>query len=154
MAARIGVLSICSANPKFLPAYIWCGMKKILVTGAACWLLAAGCSTHKYVASRHPNGKAEVVIYTKGKGEGAMKVMERVYYPNGKLDYVGRFANGVEQGEWNYFYENGTPKYTEHWDKGLEDGVQLEFAPDGQVYLEKYYEKGKLVRTVDRSKQP
>ncbi|MCO5273847.1 MAG: hypothetical protein M9900_02880 [Flavobacteriales bacterium] len=116
---------------------------------------AMGCSgINKFVASRHTNGKPEVVLYLKGKGEAAVKVMEKVYYPNGKLDYVGRFENGVEQGEWNYYYENGTPKYTEHWDKGLEDGVQIEYAPDGQVYLEKYFEKGKLVRTVDRSREP
>ncbi len=114
-------------------------------------MIAAGCSTHRFVASKYPTGKPEVVLYLKGKGEEAVKVMEKVYHPNGKLDYVGRFEDGKEQGEWNYFYEDGTRKYTEHWDKGLEDGVQLEYAPDGQVYLEKYYEKGQLIRTVDKS---
>ncbi|MBS1568259.1 MAG: hypothetical protein JST45_02345 [Bacteroidetes bacterium] len=128
-------------------------MKPILLPLAALLFVGSGCSTHKYVASKFANGKPEVVLYLKGKGEEAEKVMEKVYHPNGKLDYVGRFQDGKEQGEWNYFYEDGTRKYTEHWDKGLEEGVQIEYAPDGQVYLEKYFEKGKLIRTVDKSKQ-
>ncbi len=129
-------------------------MKSHIIPLASCLLLATGCSTHRYVASKYPTGKPEVVLYLKGKGEAAVKVMEKVYYPNGKLDYLGRFQDGLEQGEWNYFYEDGTRKYTENWDKGLEQGLQIEYAPDGQVYLEKYYEKGQLVRTVDKSKEP
>lgn len=116
-------------------------------------LLLLACSTHKYVASTHPNGKPEVVIYMKGDGDEAEKVMEKVYYPNGQLEYVGRFANGVEHGEWLYYYENGTRKYLEVWENGVENGVHLDYAPDGQVYRELHYEKGKLVKEVDRSKQ-
>lgn len=128
-------------------------MKRSIFLLAAGMILLVGCSTHRYVASKHPNGQPEVVIYTKGAGESAEKVMERVYYPNGKLDYEGHFKNGREHGEWNYYYENGTLKYKENWVDGLEEGVQIEYAPDGQPYLEKYYEKGQLVRTVDRSRQ-
>ncbi len=127
-------------------------MKRFLLPAIVATMIAGCSSTHKYVASKHENGRPEVVLYLQGRGEEAVKVMEKVYYPNGKLDYVGRFKDGKEHGEWNYYYENGTPKYTEHWLNGLEDGVQIEYAPDGQVYLEKYYEKGRLVRTVDKSR--
>jgi antitoxin component YwqK of YwqJK toxin-antitoxin module len=127
-------------------------MTRHLLPALAILFLATGCATQHYVASKYPNGKPEVVIYTEGKGEEAVKVMERVYYPNGKLDYVGRFKDGREHGEWTYYYEDGTLKYKENWANGLEDGVQIEYAPDGQPYLEKYYENGKLVRTVDTSK--
>lgn len=116
-------------------------------------LLLSACSTHKFVAASHPNDKPEVVIYMKGKGEEAVKVMEKVYYPNGQLEYVGRFQNGVEHGVWEYFYENGTRKYTETWENGKEHGVHYDYAPDGQVYRELHYEHGKLVKEVDRSKQ-
>lgn len=116
--------------------------------------LASGCSTHKFVASSHPNGKPEVVIYMKGEGEEAQKVMEKVYYANGQLEYIGHFENGVESGEWVYYYENGTKKFVEHWANGLEDGVQFDYSPDGQIYRELWYEKGKLVKEVDRSKTP
>lgn len=113
----------------------------------------ASCSTHKYVASSHPNGKPEVVIYMKGKGEEAVKVMEKVYYTNGQLEYVGHFENGVENGEWTYYYENGTKKFVEHWENGLEHGIQYDYSPDGQIYRELHYEKGKLVKTIDKTKQ-
>ncbi len=116
-------------------------------------LLLASCSTHRYVASSHPNGKPEVVIYMKGKGDDAQKVMEKVYYPNGQMEYVGHFLNGVENGEWVYYYENGTRKFVEHWKEGLEDGIHYDYSPDGQVYRELHYEKGKLLKTVDHSKQ-
>jgi antitoxin component YwqK of YwqJK toxin-antitoxin module len=116
-------------------------------------LLLSACSTHKFVAASHPNDKPEVVIYMKGKGEEAVKVMEKVYYPNGQLEYVGRFQNGVEHGVWEYYYENGIRKYTETWENGKEHGVHYDYAPDGQVYRELHYEHGKLVKEVDRSKQ-
>ena len=91
-------------------------------------LLLVGCSTHKYVAASHPNGKPEVVVYMKGKGEDAVKVMEKVYYPTGRLEYVGRFENGVEH------------------------GIHYDYSPDGQVYRELHYDHGRLVKEVDLSK--
>jgi antitoxin component YwqK of YwqJK toxin-antitoxin module len=115
-------------------------------------LLFAACSTKRYVAASHPNGKPEVVVYMKGKGENAEKVMEKVYYPNGQLEYVGRFENGVEHGEWIYYYENGTRKFVENWQKGLEHGVQYDYSPDGQVYREMHYDQGRMVKEVDRTK--
>lgn len=116
-------------------------------------VLLTACSTHKYVAASHPNGKPEVVIYMKGKGDDAVKVMEKVFYPNGQMEYVGRFEKGVEHGQWLYYYEDGTKKYLETWENGVENGVHYDYSPDGQIYRELYYEKGKVVREVDRSKQ-
>lgn len=127
-------------------------MKRALLPLVACAVLAA-CGTHKFVASTHPNGKPEVVIYMKGKGEEAEKVMEKVYYPNGQLEYTGHFLNGVEHGQWTYFYESGTKKYLESWENGLEHGVHYDYSPDGQIYRELHYEQGKLVKEVDRSKR-
>lgn len=116
-------------------------------------LAVTGCSTHRFVASQHPNGKPEVVIYMKGKGEEAEKVMEKVYYENGQLEYVGNFQNGVEHGEWRYYWEDGSPKSTEMWENGLEHGLFIDYAPDGQVRRELTYDKGRLVKEVDHTKQ-
>ncbi|MBK6775076.1 MAG: hypothetical protein IPG74_04245 [Flavobacteriales bacterium] len=115
-------------------------------------LVFSACSVKKFTASSHPNGKPEVVVYMKGDGEEAEKVMEKVYYPSGRLEYVGRFENGVEHGEWIYYYEDGTKKFVENWENGLEHGIHYDYSPDGQVYRELHYEKGKLVKEVDRSK--
>ncbi|MBK7553993.1 MAG: hypothetical protein IPI55_05215 [Flavobacteriales bacterium] len=115
-------------------------------------LVLSACSVKKFTASSHPNGKPEVVVYMKGDGEEAEKVMEKVYYPSGRLEYVGRFENGVEHGEWIYYYEDGTKKFVENWENGLEHGIHYDYSPDGQVYRELHYEKGRLVKEVDRSK--
>ncbi|MBP6312634.1 MAG: hypothetical protein KA408_10220 [Flavobacteriales bacterium] len=111
------------------------------------------CGTKKYVAASFPSGKPEVVVFMSGKGENAEKVMEKVFYPNGQIEYIGQFQNGVEHGEWTYYYENGTKKFVEHWENGLETGIHYDYSPDGQVYRELHYEAGKLIREVDRSKQ-
>jgi antitoxin component YwqK of YwqJK toxin-antitoxin module len=116
-------------------------------------LLFGACSTHRFVAATHSNNKPEVVVYMKGKGEEAEKVMEKVYYANGQLEYVGRFANGVEHGVWEYFYENGTRKYTETWLNGREHGVHYDYSPDGQIYRELHYDNGRLVKEVDRTRR-
>jgi antitoxin component YwqK of YwqJK toxin-antitoxin module len=116
-------------------------------------LLLVSCSTHRFVASQHPNGKAEVVIYMKGKGEEAEKVMEKVFYPNGQLEYVGRFANGVEHGEWMYYFEDGTKKSSEMWENGVEHGLFLDYAPDGQVRRTIQYDHGRVVNEVDKTRQ-
>jgi antitoxin component YwqK of YwqJK toxin-antitoxin module len=116
-------------------------------------LLFSACGPKRFVAASHPNGKPEVVIYLKGKGEDAEKVMEKVYYPSGQVEYIGRFRNVVEHGTWEYFYENGIRKFKEEWVDGLEHGVHLDYAPDGKVYRELHYEQGRLVREVDRSRQ-
>jgi antitoxin component YwqK of YwqJK toxin-antitoxin module len=116
-------------------------------------VLLLSCSTKKFVAASHPNGNPEVVIYMKGKGEDAVKVMEKVYYPNGKIEYIGRFEDGVEHGEWVYYYETGVRKYLEVWRNGVEHGVHLDYSPDGQVYRELHYENGHLVKELDRSRR-
>jgi antitoxin component YwqK of YwqJK toxin-antitoxin module len=115
-------------------------------------LMLGSCSTQKYVAASHPNGRPEVEIYMKGKGEDAVKVMEKVYYSNGKLEYVGRFQNGVEHGEWLYYYEDGTRKYVENWKNGVEHGVHYDYSPDGQIFRELHYDEGRIVKEIDRSR--
>ncbi|MDX9751290.1 MAG: hypothetical protein RBT71_09450 [Flavobacteriales bacterium] len=116
-------------------------------------LLLTACANERYVAAEHPDGRPQVEIFVKGKGEDAVKVMEKVYYANGQLEYVGRFENGVEHGQWEYFYEDGNRKYTETWLHGQEHGIHYDYAPDGQVYRELHYDKGRLVKEVDRTKR-
>lgn len=126
-------------------------MKNGLLAAAIASLFVSCSGVEKYVAASYPNGKPEVVIYMEGKGEDAEKVMEKVYYPNGQLDYVGRFQNGVEHGEWLYYYEDGTLKYKEIWVNGLEDGIHIDYAPDGQVHRELHYRAGRLIKEVNHS---
>lgn len=117
-------------------------------------ILMTACGTKKQVAARHANGDPEVVVYIKGIGDENIKVMEKVYYENGELEYVGRFQNGVEHGEWIYYYEDGAKKFVEHWENGKEQGIFYDYLPNGQIYRELHYEKGKLIETIDKSEMP
>ncbi|MCB0786541.1 MAG: hypothetical protein KDB88_09915 [Flavobacteriales bacterium] len=116
-------------------------------------LCSLACSTHRYVAASHPNGKPEVIVYMKGKGEEAEKVKEKVFYATGQLEYVGLFQNGVEHGEWLYYFEDGTKKYVEHWENGQEHGIHLDYGPDGSVHRELHYDHGRLVKEIDRTRR-
>jgi|SRR5690606_2296358 antitoxin component YwqK of YwqJK toxin-antitoxin module len=115
--------------------------------------LLLACANERFVAAEHPDGRPQVEIFMKGKGEEAVKVMEKVYYPNGQLEYVGRFEDGKEHGLWEYFYEDGTRKYAETWVHGKEHGIHYDYAPDGQVARELHYDHGKLIKEVDRSRK-
>ena len=115
-------------------------------------LLLSCSSTEEIVATKHINGNPEVVVYMQGKGQDAEKVMEKVYYENGQLEYVGRYQNGLEHGEWIYYYQDGTLKFKEQWKNGLEDGIHYDYAPDGQVYREIHYIQGRKVKEIDHSK--
>ena len=108
----------------------------------------AACGPKKHIASKHPNGKPEVVIYIQGKDQDALKVREKVYYENGNMDYIGRFQDGVEHGEWIYYYEDGSKKFVEHWNKGEEQGIFYDYSPSGQILRELHYEQGELVKTL------
>jgi len=114
----------------------------------------AACGAKKHVAATHANGNPEVVVFMKGKGTEAVKVMEKVYYENGKLEYVGRFEDGVEHGEWIYYYEDGSKKFVENWEAGLEHGIHYDYMPDGQVRRELHYDHGKLIKTIDKMDTP
>lgn len=116
--------------------------------------LLAACGPKKHIAATHANGNPEVIVYLKGEGEDVEKVMEKVYYENGKLEYIGTFKDGVEDGEWIYYYENGTKKFVEHWEEGREHGIHYDYSPDGQVRRELHYDKGQLVKTVDHAATP
>jgi antitoxin component YwqK of YwqJK toxin-antitoxin module len=115
--------------------------------------LLLACANERFVAAEYPDGRPQVEIFMKGKGEEAVKVMEKVYYPNGQLEYVGRFEDGKEHGLWEYFYEDGTRKYAETWVHGKEHGIHYDYAPDGQVARELHYDHGKLIKEVDRSRK-
>jgi len=127
-------------------------MKCLAPSLLSLFLLVSCSSTEEIVASTHSNGKPAVVVYLQGKGPDAQKVKEKVYYENGQLEYIGRYQNDVEHGEWLYYYEDGTLKYKQQWANGLEDGIHYDYAPDGQVYRELHFVKGQKVKEIDRSK--
>ncbi|MBL8009604.1 MAG: hypothetical protein JNJ64_03270 [Flavobacteriales bacterium] len=65
----------------------------------------------------------------------------------------GRSCQKWGHGQWTNYYESGTKKYLESWENGVEHGIHYDYSPDGQIYRELHYERGKLVKEVDRTKR-
>lgn len=107
-----------------------------------------GFAQDRYVMKKFDDGSPYIVWYVVDNGKKKVKVKEEVYYPNGKLDYVGNFKDGIEHGQWTYYYETGTKKAVEVWNKGKEVGIFYEFNPDGSLLLETHYKNGKVIKEV------
>ena len=101
-----------------------------------------------YVMKKFDDGTPYIVWFVVEEGSKKVKVKEEVYWPNGNLDYVGNFKNGIEHGQWTYYYETGVKKAVEVWNKGKEVGVFYEFKPDGSLLLETHYKNGKVIKEV------
>jgi len=101
----------------------------------------------RHIVRKYPDGKAKVVVYVpKGATSSNSRVKEEVYFPNGKLDYVGHYKNGVEHGKWTYYWESGKIKSEEFYIKGLEEGIMWDYDQDGRKIKEYEYKKGVLIR--------
>lgn len=106
----------------------------------------------KHIVRKHNNGSPYVVMYT--VGEEHVQVKEELYYPNGQLDYVGHYKNGVEHGEWIYYYENGNLKSYENYLRGMEEGIHYDLDEEGNRIKEVHYRKGVVLREIDFSADP
>lgn len=105
----------------------------------------------KHIVRTHRNGSPYVVMYT--VGEEHERVKEELYFPNGQLDYVGHFKNGVEHGEWIYYYPTGKLKSYENYLRGLEEGIHYDLDSSGIRVKEIHYRKGVVLREVDFSRR-
>lgn len=101
----------------------------------------------RHVVRTHKNGNPYVVMYTEGPTNERVK--EELYYPSGKIDYVGHYRNGAEHGEWRYYWENGVIKSFEFYVRGREEGLHYDCDSLGNRTKEFYYRRGTLMREVD-----
>ena len=102
----------------------------------------------RLVVRKHQDGSPYVVVYVVQKGKVSERVKQEVFYPNGKLDYVGHYKNGTEHGIWTYYYEDGTKMAEETWEDGKEDGIHYEYRSDGTLQREQHYRRGKLIKDI------
>lgn len=102
----------------------------------------------RYVMKKFDDGSPYIVWFVIEEGSKKVKVKEEVYWPNGTLDYVGNFQNGIEHGQWTYYYKTGVKKAVEVWNKGKEVGIFYEFKSDGSLLLETHYKNGKVIKEV------
>ena len=88
-----------------------------------------------------PNGYSyagEVDIGLKPSGKGTE------FKPNGHVDYVGLFKNGLKQGKGTLFYENGNKAYDGDFNKGLMAGKGTMYYLTGQPLARGIFKDGNL----------
>ena len=90
-----------------------------------------------------PNGfsyAGEVDIALKPSGKGTS------FRPDGHVEYIGFFKNGLKQGKGTLFYENGKKAYRGSFRKGLITGRGTMYYPNGQVLATGTFKNGNLER--------
>ena len=83
----------------------------------------------RHLVHKHKNGNPKVVVYVDPDSKERLK--EEIFYSNGKLDYVGHYKNGKEDGAWTYYWENGNLKSEEFYVRGMEHGVLFDYNEEG-----------------------
>ncbi|WP_295673319.1 hypothetical protein [uncultured Mucilaginibacter sp.] len=114
-------------------------------------------SVNGVMKSYYPNGKpSRDCTYNDGKKNG----IELVYYNNGQLLSSDTASYGLSNGVYREYYKNGKPKSVYRYIIDNADGVCSDFDENGALKIEKtfdvgmsdgpakYYENGKLVKTM------
>lgn len=74
----------------------------------------------------------------------------RFYYPSGLLAYRWHYnESGKRDGEQSYFHENGKLKYVGNWANGQADGVVKEYDNKGALLAERLFSVGNLDKVID-----
>lgn len=69
------------------------------------------------------------------------------------LNQVGSYVNGLRQGEWKVYKKDSLVKETINYKDGLLHGKKMEYDTLGVVVLEELYHEGKLIETIQSSKE-
>lgn len=70
----------------------------------------------------------------------------RKWFDNGRVEWEGRFANGLIQGDVSSWYRNGQRNFTGHYDRGMQDGPFTYWNEDGTLNYRAEFEGGAPVR--------
>lgn len=68
---------------------------------------------------------------------------QKGYYPNGHIEYIVTYKNGLRNGPSKSFYENGDPKTEFYYKNSVQDGVQKWFREGGIPRQEQAFREGK-----------
>lgn len=57
----------------------------------------------------------------------------KYYYPNGKVESIEHYQNGVFQGKYQKFYEDGSIQVEQEYTDGVLEGLSIAYYPNGVV---------------------
>jgi hypothetical protein len=70
--------------------------------------------------------------------------VEKVYYPNGKLKFVGKVNNDLPEGLCSTFYENGQLMQISNWNHGQMNGLRKYYYENGNLKEKSYWKNDSL----------
>lgn len=88
-----------------------------------------------------------VMQFVEGKADGE----QRMFYPSGALEVRMHFRQGVKHGVIEQFYETGKARFRGMYAGGKLDGEAVTLYESGRVKSRKYFQKGRILRTEDKS---
>ena len=74
-----------------------------------------------------------------GKKEGDLII----YYPNDKIQMIGKMKNNKNEGEWKYYFPDGSLETSGYFENDIPMGKWTWFYPNGKVVEEGNYVLGK-----------
>lgn len=83
------------------------------------------------------NGGSKIVYDKKDK-----KMNYQFYYPNGTLNFEGKFEDGQRQGLWTYYDRYGNVFKVEKYQKGIIEDTVVEFHPNGKIEQKMAFKNG------------
>ncbi len=75
------------------------------------------------------------------------EVNEYFFYPDYKLQMIGKSLEKQREGKWTYYYENGNKWSEGYFKKGLHDSIVNTWYENGQAQHEGFYKDGKEAGT-------
>jgi hypothetical protein len=89
----------------------------------------------------YPDGKLQYLAeYKNGKANGRV----REYTPDGKLYMDALFADGHRNGKCTHYYKNGNPFEISNFVNGEKDGIESKFYDNGKLLATIIYKKNKV----------
>jgi hypothetical protein len=89
----------------------------------------------------YPDGKLQYLAeFKNGKANGRV----REYTPDGKLYMDALFADGHRNGKCTHFYKNGNPFEIANFVNGEKDGIESKFYDNGKLLATIIYKKNKV----------
>ncbi|MGG5208186.1 toxin-antitoxin system YwqK family antitoxin [Chryseobacterium sp. MIQD13] len=80
--------------------------------------------------------------YSRGEKTGKWKY----FYPNGKIHQRGQYIKDKQNGIWNYYFDSGEFMGKGELKDDKQTGLWKWYYKNGNLYTERFYDKGKLIR--------
>lgn len=95
-----------------------------------------------------PSGQLQTIFSDTILQDKKLKFFKE-YFENGHLKITGYYLNGENPfGTWTYYYDNSKTEYILNYDNGKIDGSYKYFHNNGQLWTEKIYKDGLLIKVV------